>query len=100
MAVAQPGAVESELFAEFDDLQRGFVARGGIRRIEQANGQESKLAQGACGVGHRFPPGSGAAVPKNMPCGPPVTSGTPRQTSTSPVLGTGLVLVTVDTFAN
>jgi hypothetical protein len=44
MAVAQPGAVESKPLAKFDDLQSGLVARGGIRRIEQANSQESKLA--------------------------------------------------------
>jgi hypothetical protein len=36
MSVAQPGTVESKLFARFDDLQSGLVAPGRILRIEQA----------------------------------------------------------------
>jgi hypothetical protein len=44
MAVAQPGAVEAKPLAQFDDLQCRFVPCSRVRRVEQANREESKLA--------------------------------------------------------
>jgi len=45
VAVADPGAVQAELLAQLDDLQRGLVAAARVGLVEQADGQETELAQ-------------------------------------------------------
>lgn len=47
MTMPQPRAVEAEPLTQFDDLQRGLVPPARIRLVEQADGQETQLAQGA-----------------------------------------------------
>ena len=53
VAVAQPGAVETELLAELDERQGRLVPDRGIGRIEQADREEAEAAQGTGAIGHR-----------------------------------------------
>ena len=51
VAVAQPGAVESELLAVLDDVQGVLDAGRGVGGVEGSDGQEAEAAQREGGVG-------------------------------------------------
>jgi hypothetical protein len=44
--VADEGAVEAELLAQRDDLERGLVPGPGVGAVERADREEAELLQG------------------------------------------------------
>ena len=43
--MAYPGAVEPQLFAELDDLQRGLMPGARVRAIEETDREKAQLLQ-------------------------------------------------------